>query len=55
MIRVIRVIQHPHVLGECLQAEFEHDRAAGTHHDVFSISTDALIAALPGATVTDVS
>jgi prolyl-tRNA editing enzyme YbaK/EbsC (Cys-tRNA(Pro) deacylase) len=29
--------------------------AAGTHHDVFGVSTEALIAALPGATVVTVS
>lgn len=29
--------------------------AAGTHHDVFAVATTALIAALPGATLTDVS
>jgi prolyl-tRNA editing enzyme YbaK/EbsC (Cys-tRNA(Pro) deacylase) len=29
--------------------------AAGTHHDVFGVDTDALIAALPGATVVPVS
>lgn len=29
--------------------------AAGTHHDVFGVEPDALIAAIPDATVTDVS
>jgi prolyl-tRNA editing enzyme YbaK/EbsC (Cys-tRNA(Pro) deacylase) len=29
--------------------------AAGTPHDVFAVDTEALIAAIPGATVTDVS
>ena len=29
--------------------------AAGTHHDVFGVSTEALIAALPGAAVVPVS
>jgi prolyl-tRNA editing enzyme YbaK/EbsC (Cys-tRNA(Pro) deacylase) len=29
--------------------------AAGTHHDVFGVATEALVAALPGADVTNVS
>ncbi|MGH2916556.1 MAG: YbaK/EbsC family protein [Solirubrobacteraceae bacterium] len=29
--------------------------AAGTHHDVFAVRTEALIAAIPGAVVLDVS
>jgi prolyl-tRNA editing enzyme YbaK/EbsC (Cys-tRNA(Pro) deacylase) len=47
-------VELPTIVDESLRRFDVVWAAAGTHHDVFAVGTEAMIAAIPGAQVTDV-